>query len=323
MGYDLALAPEDFVYSHARALSLHPEFTLIGAVDASADNRTAFQKAYLAPAYGTVEQAFEVQAQVTDLIVVATPTATHCDVLHKLLHIGMPKVVLCEKPLSYSLDESRKMLSLCGEKDVALYVNYIRRSEPGAMEVKRRIDSGEIVGPIKGVAWYSKGFLHNGSHFFNLLQYWLGDTKGYDLLELGRALSGDDAEPDVRVVFEKGDIVFLAAKDENYSHNTIELIAANGRLRYEYGGRRIEWSPAGADKNLKGYTFLVESPEVIPSKLNHYQWHVAEQLASALNGGQAHLCDGNQALRTLEEMHLILESRAEHEQRQTGNSWRQ
>jgi predicted dehydrogenase len=307
MGYDLDLAPEAFVYSHARAMSLHPEFNLIGAVDPDADKRAAFQNAYHAPAYATVEQALA--AHPVDLAVIATPTAMHCDLLHNLLNFGKPKAILCEKPLSYSLDESRKMLSLCAENKVDLYVNYMRRSEPGAMEVRRRIESGEIAGSVKGVAWYSKGFLHNGSHFLDLLLYWLGDVKGFDLIQPGRALADGDAEPDVRVEFEKGQIVFLAAKDENFSHNTIELIAANGRLRYENGGRRIEWSPAYVDKNLKGYTFLAECPKGIPSELNHYQWHVAEQLSNALKGGQAHLCDGSQALRTLEEIHLILRGR--------------
>jgi predicted dehydrogenase len=307
MGYDLSLSPENCVYSHARALSLHPAFILVGAVDPSAQARNTFQEVYRVPAYEGLEKALEQHNP--DLIVIASPTTMHHESVLMLLNSCRPKAILCEKPLSYSLDESSKMLSLCAEKKVGLYVNYMRRSEPGAMEVKRRIDDGEIAGPVKGVAWYSKGFLHNGSHFFNLLQYWLGDAKGFDLVDPGRALADGDAEPDVRVAFEKGDIMFLSAKDENFSHNAIELVAANGRLRYENGGRRIEWNPAGADENLKGYTFLATKPEVIPSRLNHYQWHVTEQLASALKGGQAHLCDGSQALRTLEAMHLILESR--------------
>jgi predicted dehydrogenase len=307
MGYDLALAPGRFVYSHARALSLHPEFNLVGAVDPGARERAAFMQTYELSAYESLEQALAAQA--VDLVVIATPTPTHHALLRELLDLAHPKAILCEKPLSYSLDESRKMLELCAEKNAALYVNYMRRSEPGAIEVKRRIDSGEIAGPVKGVAWYSKGFLHNGSHFFNLLQYWLGDARGFDLVDSGRALTEGDAEPDVRVIFENGEIVFLAAKDENFSHNAIELVAKNGRLRYENGGRRIEWSAAGADENLKSYTFLAASPEEIPSRLNHYQWHVTEQLADALKGGKAHLCDGAHALQTLEAMHLILESR--------------
>ena len=278
----------------------------MGAVDPDAAKRLNFSSAYQVPAYPTVERALAVHA--VDLVIVAAPTISHYNSLLEVLKFGTPKAILCEKPLAYSLDESRRILSLCADRHVALYVNYMRRSEPGALTVKRRIDRGEITGRIRGVAWYSKGFLHNGSHFFNLLQYWLGDVKTFDLIRSGRALAHGDAEPDVRVVFEKGDIVFLATNDEDFSHNSIELLAKNGRLRYENGGRRIEWSSADADENLNNYKFLVATPEIIPSELNRYQWHVTDQLARALNNRQAHLCDGYQALCTLEEMHLILES---------------
>lgn len=307
MGYDMALAPETFVYSHARALSLHPAFNLVGAVDSGMVERSAFQDVYHAPAYSTIEQALA--AHDVDLVVVATPTMTHHDLVHKILDCQVPKAILCEKPLAYSLEESQEMLSLCAEKKVHLYVNYMRRSEPGALEVKRRIDCGEISGRLKGLVWYSKGFLHNASHFFNLLQYWLGEVKSFSLINAGRSLPHDDAEPDVRVVFEKGDIVFLAAKDENFSHNTIELIAANGRLRYESGGQRIEWNAVATGANLKSYTFLAEHAEEIPSKLHRYQWHVMEELAIALKNQSAHLCDGVQAFKTINDMHSIIRSR--------------
>lgn len=307
MGYDLDLPQDAFVYSHARTLHLHPQFNLVGAVDTGARERDTFQKLYHAPAYASIEEALKYHAP--DLIIIAAPTALHCELTLRVLNLCTPRMILCEKPLSYSLAESRKILDLCVEKNVRLYVNYMRRSEPGALEVKRRIDCGGIAGPVKGIAWYSKGFLHNGSHFFNLLEYWLGAAKEFGLINSGRALPDGDAEPDVRVTFEKGEVVFLAAKDENFSHNAIELIAQNGRLRYENGGRHIEWRSVGIDENLKAYTFLTESPEEIPSELNRYQWHVAEQMANALMGSEAYLCEGSQGVQTLKTMNSILESR--------------
>lgn len=307
MGYDLLLAPETFVYSHARALSLHSEFNLIGAVDPGVEERGAFQKAYQAPAYASLKQVLEQQAP--DLAVIASPTMAHYDAVLELLSVSPPQAILCEKPLAYSLDEARKMVALCAEKKVSLYVNYMRRSEPGALEVKRRIQSGEIAGPFKGIAWYSKGFLHNGSHFFNLLEDWLGAMQAFELISAGRDLLIGDAEPDVQVSFRNGDVTFLAAKDENFAHNSIELLAVNGRLRYENGGRRIEWSASGTDENLKAYKFLAGNAAEIPSDLNRYQHHVVQQLALAIRGQQAQLCDGISGLQTLEAMHSILKSR--------------
>jgi len=307
MGYDLSLAPEIFVYSHARALSLHSEFNLIGAVDPGIEEREAFQKAYQAPAYASLKQMLEQHAP--DIAVIASPTSAHYDAVFDLLSEVPPQAILCEKPLAYSLEDARKMLALCAEKKVSLYVNYMRRSEPGALEVKRRIHSGEIAGPFKGLAWYSKGLLHNGSHFFNLLEDWLGTMQGFELISAGRDLAGGDAEPDVHVSFRNGSVTFLAVKDENFSHNSIELFATNGRLRYENGGRRIEWTAAAIDENLKAYKFLAGDAAEIQSDLNRYQHHVVQQLSQALKGHQAQLCDGISGLQTLEAMHSILESR--------------
>ena len=42
MGYDLDCDPNTSVYSHARAISLHPDFELVGAVDLSQLLRSTF-----------------------------------------------------------------------------------------------------------------------------------------------------------------------------------------------------------------------------------------------------------------------------------------
>jgi predicted dehydrogenase len=307
MRYDLTLDQELFVYTHARALTMHPEFKLVGAVDLNASYREAFEKNYAVPAYSCLKRALA--EHIADIVVIATPTSTHCDTLQTLLSFSHPRVILCEKPVSYSISEARLMLDLCANKGVALYVNYMRRSEPGAIQVKHLIENGSIKGAIKGVAWYSKGFLHSGSHSFNLLEFWLGRMRSFAIVESGRTLADGDAEPDVRVCFENGEVIFLAAQEENFSHNTIELLAANGRLRYENGGRRIDWAPASCDENLKGYNFLTANPEQIPSGFDHYQWYVANELASVLRGADAHVCDGQQGLTTLEAMFEILRSR--------------
>jgi predicted dehydrogenase len=307
MGYDLELAPDRFVYSHARALSSHPEFKLVGAVDQGFRDRETFKQVYKLPAYETLEQA--IANETVDLVVLATPTTTHYELLRELLNISSPKAVLCEKPLSYSIEESRQMLELCALKGVALYVNYMRRSEPGAVEVKCRIKNSEIAGKVKGIVWYSKGFLHNGSHFFNLIEDWLGEMRSFTLIDAGRSLPNGDAEPDIRVMFEKGEVLFMAAKDENFSLNAIELVADNGRLRYENGGRHIQWTPIERDKELRGYAFLASASEELPSKLNRYQHFVVDQLVEAFRGKTAYLCDGRQALQTLESMQSILKVR--------------
>jgi predicted dehydrogenase len=69
------------------------------------------------------------------------------------------------------------MQKLCQDNDIQLIVNYMRNSLPDSIEIKSKIDSGEYAGHVKGMVWYAKGLIHNGSHFLNLLKYWMGCRK--------------------------------------------------------------------------------------------------------------------------------------------------
>jgi predicted dehydrogenase len=304
IGYDLHLDPNGHVYSHARAFKLHSNFQLMAGVDPEAKRRKDFEQAYQCPAYADIDAAL--RNHQPDLVVIAVPTPFHGKTLQQVLAQSCPKAVLCEKPLSYDMEEAREMVRACAAKGIGLYVNYMRRSDPGSIEIKRRIDTGEIGAPVKGVVWYSKGFLHNGSHFFNLMEYWLGPMLTAEVLAPGRLWDGVDPEPDVRVTFTKGTMVFLAAWEEAYSHYTVELLAPNGRLRYEQGGEVIYWQTVQSDPNFTDYTVLSAQSQSIASGMDRYQWHVAEQLAGALVGGNGHLCSGDQALATLESMQTII-----------------
>ncbi|MBK7563237.1 MAG: Gfo/Idh/MocA family oxidoreductase [Propionivibrio sp.] len=293
MGYDLSLDVEH-IYSHARAFTMHPDFELVGGVDPDVERRDAFERAYACPAYTGIDAALA--AQTPDVVAIAVPTPHHQAALMEVLEHARPQMILCEKPLTDDPGTAQSMVDACASRAVTLYVNYIRRSDPGAIEVGRRIACGLIEAPLKGVVWYSKGLRHNGSHFLNLLEYWLGPVGKMAEIQPGRLLKDGDAEPDLDITFERGRAVFLAAREEDFSHYTVELVAANGRLRCERGGARIEWQPIAKDERLDGYTRLSDLPEVIPSDMGRYQWHVADQLAAALQGRVAQLCTGTEAL---------------------------
>ncbi len=307
MGYDLALDPAKAVYTHARAFSAHPAFELIGAVDPIETQRDLFKQHYGQPAYPT--NASALQAQTASVVVIASPTAQHSVTLKEVLAHSTPKLILCEKPLAYDLDEAREMVEACESAGVKLFVNYMRRADPGAIEIKARIESGQIAAPIKGVVWYSKGFLHNGSHFFNLLEFWLGSFIKAKIMDAGRLWDNQDPEPDVQVEFERGKVAFIAAWEEAFSHYTIELLSTSGRLRYEHGGESIAWQSTHADPNIAGYEILQNEPELVTNGMSHYQWNVVDQLADALANKPLTLSTGKQSLATLEAMRQIINQR--------------
>jgi predicted dehydrogenase len=303
MGYDQFLDANRHILTHARAFQLHPYFKLLGGVDSDTSRCREFELAYACPSYGDITSALKDFSP--DVVAVSVPTQLHADVVKQILDTCKPKAILCEKPLSYEIKEARQIAAICEEQSCRLFVNYIRRSDPGVLEVKRRFQHGQIVSPVKGVVWYSKGLLHNGSHFFNLLQYWLGDVQDIRVIEPGRLWGGIDPEPDLLVSFAHGKIQFLAAQEENFSHYTVELVAQNGRLRYERGGARIVWQAAIKSVACTGYTMLDKDEEMIAADLDRIQWHVVDQLASSLNGHDSSICSGKEALHTLELLTAI------------------
>jgi predicted dehydrogenase len=304
MEYDLNIPIDQAVFSHARAFFIHPAFEILGAVDPSSEKRSSFTQKYDKPAFADIAEALH--RTNPQVVVIASPTDFHKANLVEVLSLSSPLAILCEKPLANNISDARLMIDLCEQSGVDLFVNYMRRSEPGSIKVKDLIYNGLIEVPIKGIAWYSKGFLHNGSHLFNLLEFWLGAYQRSTLVSAGRHWQDFDPEPDVFVEFEKGSIIFLAAWEESFSHYTIELLSHSGRLRYEKGGEHITWQATYADPSFKGYTILNDSPELIPNSMNRYQWHVTDQLSKALDGQTASICSGIEALTTLEYMHQII-----------------
>ena len=303
IGYDLDLDPAEHVLTHARAFQQHPEYQLAGGVDPDHGRRRLFEEHYGLPTYADIESAMS--ALQPDVIAISTPTAMHGPAVLSVLRSGRPMAMLCEKPLSFDIVETREIVASCAERGCRLFVNYMRRSDHGVVEVKRRLSKGLIGHPAKGVVWYSKGLFNNGSHFLNLLQYWLGDVMGFRVIEHGRLWDGLDPEPDLAVTFLQGTVFFLAVREEDFSHYTVELVAPNGRLRYEQGGARIVWQGTAKDAACDGYKILDSAEEIIKTDFARVQWHVADQLAACLHGRQAQICSGTEALQTLETLAAI------------------
>jgi len=69
-----------------------------------------------------------------DAVVVATPTATHFNVVKSALNKG--KHVLCEKPLSIETEESAALMSLARKKQRVLMVGYVFLFNNGIIELK-------------------------------------------------------------------------------------------------------------------------------------------------------------------------------------------
>jgi predicted dehydrogenase len=77
-----------------------------------------------------------------DLVSVAVPTAAHLEVATNVIARGVP--LLVEKPLAASLDEGRRIAALAQDAGTLLTAGHIERFNPAVIELKRRLEAGEL-----------------------------------------------------------------------------------------------------------------------------------------------------------------------------------
>ena len=83
-----------------------------------------------------------VEDEDVEAVIVVTPDQAHAAISIAAMKAG--KLVLCEKPMSLSLDECKEMIRVSEETGRKLMVGQICRMAPGFIEAKRLVDSGVI-----------------------------------------------------------------------------------------------------------------------------------------------------------------------------------
>lgn len=88
-----------------------------------------------------------------DLMYVATPPSNHKDYTIASAEAG--KDVVVEKPIGLNSKEARKMVKVCREEGVELFVAYYRRFYPQVRKIKELIDLGAIGQPVQSYVYIS------------------------------------------------------------------------------------------------------------------------------------------------------------------------
>lgn len=307
MGYDSNVSDSTVVRTHAKAFSLHPQFKVVAGVDRSASKRQQFLAQFQSPAYSTVDEALRLHSP--NVVVIATPTETHRQVMEDVLKSSSVKVLLCEKPIANSIEDAEKMLEMCRARGIALFINYMRRVDPAVIDVERRIRSGEIGGPIKGSVWYSKGLLHSGSHLLNLLEFWFGPYISAGLISDGHKTNDDDSEPDFIVEYKSAKFIFNSLSSEHFTHFSVDFMCPGGRLIYDFGGSYVKWQSVVRDSDSQSEGSLNRNGMKIRDSMRSYQANVVDGIMRHLRGIPTTLCTGDEGLDTLMSIRAIQNSR--------------
>lgn len=296
LGYDLTSRPHE-VLSHSKAYRDHPGFRLVAGVDPHSAHRGRFVEFCGAPAYATAAEMFERHRP--EVVSICVPTSGHAQILE--LAVGFaPRAIVCEKPIAADLVVGIDMVELCRNHGITLAVNYMRRFDPGVSQIGPLIRRGQLGKIYKGVMLYSKGLLHNGSHYLDLLISWLGMPTSFRILERGPQDTIAGPEPDVWFEFpDDCRIVALGGREQCYSVMELDLVGTAGRLRYTDLGNLIELWNVAEDPMFAGYRILHRITDTAQPDMTRYQLNVVDALYRHLSTGEPIACTGETALDVL------------------------
>jgi predicted dehydrogenase len=297
MGYDINNNSTKDILSHSKAFNEHKNFKLIGGVDPDKNKCNLFSLTFGCHSYTSLDDALANNKP--DIFVVSTPTELHYDTINNILSKFIPTAILCEKPISYSLKEAKKIIQLCKKLKCKLYINYMRRSDVGVQEIVKRINKNLIIPPAKGIVFYSKGIYNSASHFINLLQYLFGKPVYCKNYHFNHNKIDVDPDLDFQIKFQNANVMFLGIDKKHYFYNSMDLFFSNGRLKYESGGEKILWYRINQIKNnLLDNTLSLKS-EVFKSDFKRMQFNLVEEMAKNLNNSPSNICSGCEGLETL------------------------
>ena len=162
LNYDSKLNKNNFILTHANAVSSHKHYKLVAGLDKNLSQNSKFQNLYNVSAYKDIDKMLS-ENQV-DLIILAVPSQHLERLFKKILKVKNVKFILCEKPFSYSFHSAKKLLKMSKENNINIVVNYFRRFHPNLIKLRNEINKNKYGKCKKCIVEYSKGINAYGSH---------------------------------------------------------------------------------------------------------------------------------------------------------------
>jgi len=251
------------IWSHAAAYANCPDTQLVSVCDPDKSRLKQCATRWNVVAQFT-DLATMLDEQRPEIVSICTPDATHYPLIRLALEHPGVRAVLAEKPIAVNLDQAGKLASLAAKVNKILAVNYSRRFATGFCELKVMLERGDL-GSIQAVSgFFTKGTLHNGSHWFDLARFLLGPVRRVTGIDRLRE-PGDDPTLDVILEFASGAAGYLHGCDAGaYDLFEMDIVASAGRVRIVEEGLkiklyRVESSPFGA-----GHKHLADPGEIDP-----------------------------------------------------------
>ncbi len=296
--------------SHAEAYAKSLRTELVGVFDPSALARDTAKSAWGLPtSYSDLKMMLK--ATEAEVVSICGPDETHEEAIRISLEHSSVRAILAEKPLALSPDAAQKIVTACDAAGVLLTVNYSRRFCPAFIRLKESIATGGL-GKIQAInGFYTKGLVHNGTHWIDLLRYLIGEVRsvrgfrGAPDGAWGASLHGilELVEPNVTAAL-------MAADADALTIFEMQIVGSKACVRIADSGHLIKHYPIEDNPHYPGHRSfsrraLVEE-DCLKDAISYAVKAVCEDLDSPR---EPRICSGEEGLRALRISNAIETSR--------------
>ena len=247
-----------YFLTHVKSISANKNYNLLGAIDSDIAKISLFKKKYDLPAYKNIDD-IKILNKI-DLVVVASPTETHFNIIKQVLLILKPKIILCEKPFTDDFFKASVLIRLCKKNKTKLFINYIRNSLPVFDKIKKFIEIRKQTF-FTAKVYFSGDILNNGSHYFIFFYKLFKDYISYKLMNYKKQTKRLDL-----IINYKNCKLLLNNINNSYKEDKIILKNSNSSIAWNNSARYLIFN-----KNKK----IVK----IVSNINKYQQYVYKEIS--------------------------------------------
>jgi predicted dehydrogenase len=126
--------------NHARVLNELAGVDLVGVADSNVDAACQVAAHHSTRGYGSLKELLEKERP--DAVTIAVPTENHHEAVLEALAAGCH--VLVEKPIAATLAQADELVAAAKAAKRVLAVGHIERYNPAVLELKRRLDDGQL-----------------------------------------------------------------------------------------------------------------------------------------------------------------------------------
>jgi UDP-N-acetylglucosamine 3-dehydrogenase len=126
--------------NHARVLNELANVDLVGVADSNIDAACQVASHHSTRGYGSLKELLDKERP--EAVTIAVPTENHHEAVLEALAAGCH--VLVEKPIAATLAQADQLVAAARSAKRVLAVGHIERYNPAVLELKRRLDEGQL-----------------------------------------------------------------------------------------------------------------------------------------------------------------------------------